>query len=455
MKQDLSFRKKAASIIVPTSIQQFILATVAVFDTFMLGMVDQTSMSAVSLANQIQFLLINLIAALVTTTNVFLAQYIGKKEMDSAERYMAIGLRNCMILSAIFMLAAALIPNWLMRIFTPDAVLIEMGAEYLRYVCVSWFLYGISQILQCVMRNSGRAIQSSVICSVSIVLKILLNGVFILGWFGMPKLGILGVAVASVLYRSVEFVWTLGDFLLKGNVKLRMKNLLPAGKAKPEGESMYRMQIEFLKYMRPIVTSSALWGTGVTAYSVIIGHLGSDAVAANSLADSTKNLILCVIRGFQYSSSILVGQELGAGKLENAKRYGFKITKGSMITGIISAIVLVMSGPVILQIVDLTSHAQKYLLWMLPICALAMIGTSGNASMNEILMTGGEAKFVMRATMVAMWFICIPLGTLAAFVWHLPVIVVFFFLYLEDIIKVPVTFWHFKKCKWLQNLTIK
>lgn len=446
-KEQNDFAKKLLTLVFPIAFQQFMLALVSASDALMLGVLSQDDLSAVSLASQITFVQNLFLAAMTIGLSMLAAQYWGKRDTSSVEQIFAYVLKISAAVSLLFTLMAFCFPEWLMQIFTPDAVLITKGAVYLRTVSLSYLLTGISQIYLCILKNSGKALMSSVISSTSVVINIFLNAVLIYGLFHMPKLEIAGAAIATVIARIAEVLWCLLETRKKDRVKLRRIHL---------ARTASKLHRTFWKYTTPVLGNEIVWGIGFTMYSVIMGHLGSDAVAANSIANIVKNLVACFGLGLGSGGGIMVGNELGAGRLDTAKQYGRKLCIFSVLCGIASGLLLLLLNPVILSVTNLSIQSHTYLKWMLVMCSFYMIGKSINGTtIAGIFCAGGDSKFGFLCDTVTLWCITVPLGFLAAFVWKLPVLMVYFIVNLDEIIKLPAVYRHYKKYQWVKDLTVK
>lgn len=443
MKQ---FYKNLFVLVLPIAFQNLMSALVSASDALMLGLVNQDSLSAVSLATQVQFVLSLFWAALTIGTTILAAQYWGRGDRESVEKVLAIALKFSFIVSFLFFAAALAFPMALMRIFTNDASLAALGAVYLRAVSWSYLLAGISQIYLCIMKNSGRTLKSTVYGSVSMVLNIGLNGILIFGLFGFPKMGILGAAVATVIARGVELLLVMLENTKKDVVRVKWAVL-----SKPHSV----LREDFVKYTSPVMANELVWGCGFTMFTVIMGHLGSDAVAANSIAGIVKNLISCLCIGIGSGSGIIVGNELGSGNLERAKEYGSKLCKLALAVGAVSGVVLLFFIPAIAGYSgNLNPQAQTYLRGMLFMCSYYLIGKSINMTVVAgIFCAGGDTKFGFLCDTVTMWLIIVPIGLLAAFVLKLPVLAVYFLLNLDEFVKLPAVYRHYKKYQWVRNLT--
>ena len=379
--------------------------------------------------------------------SMFAAQYWGKGEINEVEKIFAYVLKISMAVSLIFTFVTLCTPTWLMRIFTSEVVLIENGAIYLRAVSLSYFLTGISQIYLCVLKNSGKAFKSSIISSVSVILNIVLNAILIFGLLGFPKMGIAGAALATVIARIIEVLWCILETLKKHSVKLKWVNFTA------KDRTLCR---KFWKYTSPVLGNEIVWGCGFTMYSVIMGHLGNDAVAANSIANIVKNLVACFCLGLGSGGGIIVGNELGAGNLDTAKIYGTKLCVMSVVCGILSGLLLLALSPFILSVTNLSEQATEYLKWMLVMCSYYLIGKSVNGTtIAGIFCAGGDSRFGFLCDAITMWCIIVPLALIAAFIIKVPVLMVYFIVNLDEIVKLPAVYRHYKKYHWIKDLTNK
>ena len=443
--KDAAFYHKLVTLVFPIAFQQFMLAAVNASDALMLGRLNQDALSAVSLAGQVQFVFNLFMGGLTVGTSILAAQYYGKGDTASIEKIFAYVVKISAAISAVFFFAALLFPRGLMRIFTPEAILIENGVGYLRIVAISYLLTGISQIYLCVLKNTGYALKSTVISSTTVVMNILLNAVLIFGLLGAPALGIAGAALATSISKVVEAVWACAESLRANRVRLRAKYLF---------RSERQLSGDYWRNTLPMLGDYLVWGCGFTMYSVIMGHLGSDAVAANSITNIVKNLIVCFCTGLGNGGGIIVGNELGQGNMEQAKEYGGRLCKLSIVSGVLSGLVLLAFSPLILRAAALTPRAVEYLKWMLVLCACYMVGKSFNmTTVAGIFPAGGDAKFGLLCDAVTMWVFAVPAGLLAAFVLKLPVVAVFLIINLDEIVKLPVVIRHYRKFGWLKNLT--
>ena len=438
-----SLRKEIVRLALPIALQQFMTALVGACDAIMLGKLSQDAMSAVSLATQVTFVFNLFMFTFMAGENMFVAQYYGKGDYTGISQVFSLVTKICGCIAVVFLAGTLFFPEQLMRILTNEETLIVLGSEYLRVIGISYVFSGIAQIFLAIMKNCGAVNMSTLINGVMVILNIALNAVFIFGLSGFPKMGIKGAALATVLATVVQFLWSVGYVLCRIRA---VKFSLRSCEKKLFGR--------FWQKTVPLLINNLAWGIGFSMYSVIMGHLGTDAVAANGIANISKNLVVCFCLGLGNAGSIIVGNRLGADRLQEAKEVGETLTKTAIIAGIVSGLVLIALSPFITKMVDLTPTARGYLQKMLLISSYYIAGKSVNCmTIGGIFAAGGDSKFGMLCDSVTLWCIIVPLGCICAFILKLPVMVVYFVLNLDEIIKLPVVYKHYKKYKWIKNLT--
>ena len=438
-----SLRKEIVRLALPIALQQFMTALVGACDAIMLGKLSQDAMSAVSLATQVTFVFNLFMFAFMAGENMFVAQYYGKGDYTGISQVFSLVTKICGCIAVVFLAGTLFFPEQLMRILTNEETLIVLGSEYLRVIGISYVFSGIAQTFLAIMKNCGAVNMSTLINGVMVILNIALNAVFIFGLSGFPKMGIKGAALATVLATVVQFLWSVGYVLCRIRA---VKFSLRSCEKKLFGR--------FWQKAVPLLINNLAWGIGFSMYAVIMGHLETDAVAANGIANISKNLVVCFCLGLGNAGSIIVGNRLGADRLQEAKEVGGTLTRTAIIAGIVSGLVLMALSPFITKMVDLTPTARGYLQKMLLSSSYYIAGKSVNCmTIGGIFAAGGDSKFGMLCDSVTLWCIIVPLGCICAFILKLPVMVVYFVLNLDEIIKLPVVYKHYKKYKWIKNLT--
>ena len=442
---DKVFYRNLVRISFPIALQSLMLASVAAGDALMLGKVTQNQMTAVSLATQIQFVQNMFLGAVTGAGAILGAQYWGKGDHVRLEQIFSLMLRYCGIISIAFFLACELIPVLLMKIFTHDSELIEIGAHYLQIAGVSYLLTGFSQCCLTMMKVTDHVKPGALISSSAVLINLVLNAVFIFGLFGIPRLESRGAAVATLLSRFAELVFCIV-------ISRRGKYISPAWNNLIRG--LKELRKDFARQCLPLLGGSLCWGIGFTSYTAILGHLGADAAAANSVSAVVRDLICCLCNGIASAAGILVGNELGSGNLERGKLYGIRLKNLSYWIGFFSMFLVLAITPLIVGMVRLTDQAHDYLTGMMVIMAVYMIGRCVNTvTINGVLDGGGDTIFDMYSLIVCMWGIAIPLALLGAFVFQWHPLVVYGCTCVDEVGKIPWVMYRFRKYKWVQDLT--
>ena len=439
------FYKKLAVLTLPLAFQSLMLAAVAAADAFMLGRIDQDAMSSVSLASQIQFIQNMVLSAVTGAGTILGAQYWGKGDKKTINDIFCLILRINAAVSLLFFAGCVFFPQYLMYIFAHDEVLMSNGVEYLRIAGWSYLLTGISQCYLAIMRISGHAGRSAWISSGAVMINIGLNAVFIFGLFGLPAMGVKGAAVATLISRVIEIIWAVASSFGKTFIRPDIRRLFFRDK---------ELISDFRKCCLPVLGASLLWGIGFTSFTAVMGHLNGDAAAANSVSAVVRDLMCCMCNGLAYAGGIVVGNSLGKGDLKQGKEYGDKMLVISVVCGVVTALIILALIPLVLIIADLTEEARKDLIGMMIIMAVYMIARCINTIViNGVFAAGGDTKFDMYSLAATMWGVAVPMSVLSAFVFGWHIYIVYAFTCIDEIGKIPWVMLHFRKHKWVKDLT--
>lgn len=440
------FGKNLFSLALPVIVQSLLSAAVNYADVWMLSCIQQDVMSAVSQANQVTFLLTLVYLGLSTGVTILTAQYWGSKNKAAMAQILGLGLKLSMLVSFGFFLLTQLIPEMLMKLYTSDPVLIAYGIPYLRIIGFSYLAMGIFQMVLAAMKSIEQTKSASLISSGSLVCNIVLNGVSIFLLFPQdPVPAMMGVAVATVIARILETVLCLRWCRKNSDIPLQISQIL---------HTDARLKKDFAGCTIQVQLNYLIWGGALSAISALIGHISTDMVSAYTLANSVRNLAIVVCTGASTAGGILLGKALGSGRLALAKEMGDKLTFWSLVLGAFSGLLILLLRPVCLAMVTFTPEAEALLQPMLLVCAFYCIGKSFNSTLvGGIFCAGGDTRFGLICDTIAMWGVILPLGWLSAFVWKLPPIFIFVVLSLDEFVKMPFVCTHYRKYRWLNNLT--
>lgn len=430
--------KTLLSIVIPIAFQQFLLAAVGAGDSLMLGFVNANAMAAVSLAANIEFVENLFLSAFVGGATILTAQYFGKGDKKMIERIFGLVLRYTAVICVIFTFTAVLFPKRLMGLFTNEGELIATGAEYIKMATGSYLLTGITQCYLCVMKATGKTKQSVFISTFALGLDTVLNALFIFGF----HMNAAGAALTTSITRAVELIMVL---VYAKNMAVKPKLLSKISRA---------VHKDFLKCSIPHLINSMFWGLGTTVYSAIMGHLGATAATAYSAAAIVRNLSVSLCRGLSQGTEIILANVLGSGKLEEGRKLGRRFCGFSLLCGFVCGGIALIAGPVLSHFMTLSASVRNNLGIMNYISAFYVFGQCiSMVVVCGIFTAGGDTAFDAYSVAVTMWLIIIPLALMAAFLWRFPPIAVYFILSLDEVVKLPWIYAHYKKYKWLKNIT--
>ena len=441
-----SFYRTVIALVVPMALQNLINVGVTAADVIMLGAVGEDALSGASLAGQVQYIMTLFLFGLTSGATVLTAQYWGKGDKDAIEKILGIAVKTAVFVTALFTAAALVAPGLLLRIFTGDPVVIAEGIKYLRIVAFTYVMIGITQAYLYIMRSVERVIVATVVYLLSLICNIIMNSIFIFGLFGLPAMGVSGAALGTLCARILEVVLVAGyaRFFNK-DIKLRLRYVIHTDKV---------LFGDFMKYALPVVINEVMWGLGTAANTAILGHMGSPVVAANSVAQVARQLATVVSFGLSSAAAIYLGKTIGEKKMEHARAYAKRFIGLSLIMGVLGGAVILIASPVASAFLSLSAEAKDYLRIMFFVMSYFVVGQAFNTTMVVgIFRSGGDTRFGLILDVSTMWCCSILLGFLAAFVFKLSVPVVYMILMSDEIIKIPITSWRYRSCKWLRDVT--
>lgn len=440
------FYRNVFALVVPMALQNLINVGVTAADVIMLGRVGEKALSGASLAGQVQYIMVLFLFGLTSGATVLTAQYWGKGDKRTIEKILGIGMKAALLVTVVFMAAALCIPGLLMKIFTNDPEVISEGIKYLRIVAFSYVFMGITQVYLYIMRSVERVVVATVVYLVSLLCNVVLNSIFIFGLLGFPAMGVQGAALGTLISRLVELLLVFGYArLYNKDIKFRFAYFMKSDRM---------LLMDFLRYALPVVMNEVMWGLGTAANTAILGHMGSAAVAANSVAQVARQLATVVAFGLASATAIYLGKTIGEQKFEQAKAYAHRFLVLSVIMGLAGGALVLGAAPIATSMLALTDTAKEYLKFMFFVMSYFVVAQSFNTTLVVgTFRSGGDTRFGLIMDVATMWGCSILLGWLAAFVLKLSVPVVYVILMCDELIKLPITWIRYRSLKWLKDVT--
>ncbi len=439
------FNRELLTLAVPLALQNLLTALVGASDALMLGRLNQASIAAVSLANQVSFVMSLFTGSVIGAIGVLVAQYYGKGDTKNAKRFLAMAIRYTIGLSLVFFLLALLIPQRIMSVFTQDAEMIRIGADYLRIVSFSYVFSGIAQCYLMMMRIQGRVKMTLLISALTVIVDMTADFFLIYGVGKWQGFGANGSAYSTIAVELIAMTICIVESLQKDHIH-------------PDAESFRFFSKDFEKdlwYVLPGMLGSALsWGLSMTMHAFIMGHLGTDVTAAYSVTGVAQTLMQGLTHGLASGAGIMLGKMLGRNEFEKAKAYGKRFFGVSFVNGLVNMGLIAVTGVLVYLFYALEPQAKQYLVYMLLYHLLYMFAYAYNTVFTVgVLPAGGDARYDAYSVLIATWCFAIPLSLLGCFVFHWPVMVVYMVMCADEIVKFPFLYLRFNTDIWLKNLT--
>lgn len=386
-----------------------------------------------------------MVGAVAAIAGIMIAQYLGMKDMESADKSLSVNLAATVLLGALFMMICLGLPESIVRIYTSDVQILDISRDYLVRINWTYLPMGISSILAVMIRCMDKAVYPLYAGMLSAVVNTGLNYVLIFGHFGFPELGVTGAAIASVISQVVNLLLILVMFYY-----IRMQKDSRYCFSLSLGKEGYR---QFAFMLLPILINEFLWSVGQNVNTFIYGHIGTDALAAMSMTGPIQGLFIGALSGVSQAAGILIGKRLGAEEYDAAYGESKKLMWYGLIGSLVLSVVLILlkdSYVLLYNVEDGVRTTAGGLL--LAFAVLAPVKVANMILGGGIVRSGGKTTYIMIIDMTGTWLVGAPLGLITAFVFRMPVIWVYFILSQEELVRFLITLFIFRSRKWMMSL---
>ena len=440
------FYKLLISLCIPIIIQQLISTSVNVIDTVMTSSLGESSVASIGVANQYFFLFNMSLSGIAGGLGIFISQFYGKNDVVNIKKTTSFTTLLSVILSVIFVLLATLFPTNIINIFSKDPEVIKICREYFSVIVFCYPLIAISTVFSMGARSVRNSKLGMICSSIALVVNIILNYCLIFGNLGLPALGVKGAALATVIARIVEFTLIISyvyfikkDYILKFNLKdfkLIDKDFINT----------------FISKTLPVFINDTTWAIGTILYSVAYSQAGTSAIAASQIATSTGNFFIITSVCIGIGASIMLGNELGADRIDTAITYAKKFSKLVVIVGLICGGLLILNIPILLKMFSVSSDLAPDMTKIFFIMGIMLALRAFNTLIViGILRSGGDTKYSLYLELGCMWFASIPLTFIAAFKGA-PIYILVLLSYSEEIVKFIFGVPRALSKKWANNI---
>ena len=436
---------KMAKIAIPISLQQLITVGINLMDTIMLSSMGDAQLSASSLAGQFITLFQICCMGIGMGASVLTSRFWGMKDSNSLKKAITIMLRFCLVFATAFTLATIAVPGLIMKIYTPDAEIIDYGVIYLRWLIPTYYCMGLSLTCTIVLRSVGQ-VRIPLFCSIfAFFVNVFFNWVFIFGKLGAPRMEIGGAALGTLIARIFELLFICGFFFFRDQrVQYRLRNLFM---------NCRDLVSEYFRVSIPVLISDSLLALGNNAVAMIMGRIGQAFVAANSVTVVVQQLSSVLTQGISNASGIITGHTMGEGDYDKAQKQGYTFLILGFLIGCGAALViLLLRGPII-NYYNVSAEAKAIAWELMDAIVIIVIFQAMNSILTKgVLRAGGDIKFLMLGDILFLWVASIPLGYLAGLVFHWSSFWVYTMLKIDQIIKCVWCYFRLKSGKWLKKI---
>ena len=439
------FLKKIAVIAIPVALQNLLTTTGSMIDTMMIASLGQTEVGAVGLCAQFSSLMFSGYWGFVGGGMLFISQYWGAKDHRGINRSYGLTLTCMMTVGVAFGLAAVLLPEKIMALYTDKPAIQAIGVEYLRIVGFAYPMMVFSMAMAALLRCTERVRIPLYGSVVSVTVNVFLNWVLIFGQFGLPRMGVRGAALATVIAQGASIL--VVAFLAK--------------RSKHPYLTAFRQHFRWDRplvsaYFRkcfPIILNEVLIGVGNMVINIVLGRQPEEAIAAIAVFRTLEGLIIGFFAGFSNASSVLVGKVVGAGNVDVAYARAWRIVY--LCQGFIGAIglALIALHTPILNLMGMHGASFDIAFGFLCVYAAAAVVRMGNWTQNDTFRAGGDATYGTVLEIVFMWAMVLPCVYLSGMVWKLPTLAVFAACYMDEPIRYVLMQAHLFRGKWMKPVT--
>ncbi len=439
------FYKTMLSLALPIMIQNLISSSLNMVDTMMIGKLGEAQIASVGLANQFYFLFSLFIFGLNSGCAIFIAQFWGKRDIKSIRKVLGL----CIILGSIgsifFTVVALIFPEKVMSFFTKDSTVISLGVDYLKIVGWSYIVTAISFAFSFASRSIGKAKLPMITSAIALICNTVFNAILIFGKLGFPVLGVKGAAIATLIARIIEMALILSVTYIR-------KTAL-AGKLNEFCDLSKEFIFNIIKTIYPVVINEIFWSLGITMYSVAYAKISTNALATFQIAGTVQNIFTVAAFGLANACAVMIGNEIGANREENAMTFAKRFIKVSFSLGIIIGALLFIFSSSIVSMYNVSPEVIRSAKVILRVFSFVMpLRMITSLFIVGILRSGGDTKYSLILEMSGVWLVGVPIAFLGALVFKLPIELIVSLVYLEEIVKISFCFPRLFSKKWIRNL---
>ena len=452
MKQKPGFYKQVFFLAAPIVLQNLITSALGMADTFMVGMLGEVPMAAVTLANIPLFVVQLFIFGVQSGSSVLNSQYWGRQELESINRVLGVALWVVVLVSSLFAAVLLVCPVEFLSLFGNEPEVIELAAQYGSIAGLSYVCSAFTMMYVAAYRSMERPQLGMYILVASMTLNTFLNWVFIFGKLGAPALGVRGAALATLIARMMEVVIVVVHMARSRFFRVRPR-LLPR-----PGMDMFR---RFLRYGSLVVFNETTWGLGASIFPTIMGHMAgsTEILAAYTVAGNIDKICMVVSFGLGSTAAIIIGREVGAGRPQQVRQTGAVMCTLALMCGTGIGLLLFLFARLIapawvFPLFKMSARSASIAVMMMTVqAAVRPLRDFNGVAITGVLRGGGDVRMATIIDTAPQWLIAIPAAVLLGSVLKLDILWVYLSMTLENIVKFVLGLRRIRSDNWIRDLT--
>lgn len=442
---DKTYYRTLRRLAIPIILQYLISSSMNIIDVAMIGQLGETAVAAVGLSNQAFFIMTLVMFGISSGAAIFSAQYWGQQDITSIRRVLGICLAIATSAAVIFTIIGVVTPGSFLGIFTEDQAVVTMGSRYLRIVGLSYIVTSITYSYSAVLRSTEEVRLPMAISSFAILFKTVLSYLLIFGHLGFPKLGVEGAAIGTLIARYLECIILL-IFVYRRKT--------PAAITPSDLHGYDRIFLKrFFHTVLPVAFNELAWSLGVTVYTVVYARISTEAIVAVNIVFSIENLAFVAFLAISDATGIMIGNQIGAGREDQAFDYGRRSLTIGIIGALMVGVLVYLNINNIIQIYKISAVSLEYTARIMAISASVLwLRVSNMLIIVGILRPGGDTRFGLALDLISLWFIGVPLALITGLWLKLPVYWVYLIVNAEELIKFGIGLRRVGSRRWINNL---
>ncbi len=446
LKWEPDFTRTFVRLSIPVAIQSVFSTMLHLVDNLMVAQLGQESIAALTQANRITWFMQLWLFGLMGATATFSSQFWGNKDIAGIRKMMGLSLSIALLISAVFAVSTVFFTAPILNVLIKDEEALRLGIEYLSIAGLCYIMQAMTLIFATVQKSTEEVKLSMYASIFAIIMNVSLNAILIFGLFGMPRLGVKGAAIATVIACAVEFlIVIIGGYVKKLPTAVRLWELIPDSK---------EFVAKYFKVVLPTILNEGTWAMGMMVYAWVYGQLGVVALAAIGIFSNFEQISYVFMRSICHACAVMVGKAIGVGDNDSAMLYSKRFLVANIIIAQISGLLLIALANPMLSLFNASREVldiSKQLIYIFGI--FISVNAVCNLMIVGILRAGGDAVFSLYVDTGSLWVIGVPIVAIGALVLKMPLPAIMVLVKLEALVKALLCLKRFNSRKWINNLS--